>query len=273
MTEREPQALRMKLHHEEVSTPPRPAASVILLRDGSEGLEAFLLERPEGAEVMGGVWVFPGGKVDGHDHQPDPGEGEGVVARCASALCQRLAHAAVDGPAAGAFLRAARRETEEECSVQLPIDALEGWSRWVTPRIPSMMNRRFDTFFFVALLPSGQEARHDGHESVQGLWATPHQALERYWRREIMLAPPQLMTLVELRGFTCARDAISHAAARSLPHIQPEPLVDAQGTRVVAYPGDEAHPLRTRLLPGPSRLVWRDGRFEPPDASLEAFYR
>jgi hypothetical protein len=168
-------------------------------------------------------------------------------------------------------MRAARRETEEECSVRVAIDAIEAWSRWVTPRVPSMMNRRFDAFFFVASLPEGQQAQHDGEESVQGVWCAPVLALERYWRREIMLAPPQIMTLVELSGFARAREAAAHASARSLPHIQPEPLLDPAGSRVVAYPGDEAHPVQARQIPGPSRLVWRNGRFEPPGGRFEEF--
>jgi len=259
------------LNHEEVRTAPRPAASVILLRDAPGGLEAFLLERPEKAEVMGGVWVFPGGKVDTGDHLPQTDENTVRVSQRAQSLRQRLAYAPVDAPEAAAFMRAARRETEEECSVRLAIDAIEGWSRWVTPRVPSMMNRRFDTFFFVASLPEGAQAQHDGEESVQGAWFAPVVALERYWRREIMLAPPQIMTLVELSGFRSVDHAADHAAARIIPHIQPEPLLDPAGSRVVAYPGDEAHPVQTRLIPGPSRLVWRGGRFEPPGGRFEEF--
>jgi 8-oxo-dGTP pyrophosphatase MutT (NUDIX family) len=244
---------------------------VILLRDTPRGLEAFLLERPEKAEVMGGVWVFPGGKVDAEDHKPQTDEDTAQLTQRAQSLHQRLVYAPVDTPEAAAFMRAARRETEEECSVRVAIDAIEAWSRWVTPRVPSMMNRRFDAFFFVASLPEGQQAQHDGEESVQGVWCAPVLALERYWRREIMLAPPQIMTLVELSGFAGAREAAAHASARSLPHIQPEPLLDPAGSRVVAYPGDEAHPVQARQIPGPSRLVWRNGRFEPPGGRFEEF--
>lgn len=260
------------LNHQAVADPPRPAASVILLRDKAGGIEAFLLERPQAASVMAGVWVFPGGKVDREDHRPGQGEDEAQTMHRAGRLHARLAHESVDPPEAAAFMRAALRETEEECAVRVSIDAIEGWSRWITPRVPSMSTKRFDTFFFLAALPDGEEARHDGEESVQGLWASPIQALERYWKQEIMLAPPQIMTLIELSRFSRVDDALKHAGDRLLPHIQPEPLEAADGGRIVAYPGDEAHPIAQSLIAGPSRLVWRDGRFEPPGGRFEDFF-
>ena len=260
------------LNHQAVSEPPRPAASVILLRDHGAGIEAFLLERPQAASVMAGVWVFPGGKVDLEDHKARPDEDEALTKQKAEHLRARLAHEIVDPVRTAAFMRAAQRETEEECAVRVPINAIEGWSRWITPRVPSMSTKRFDTFFFLAALPEGEVARHDGEESVQGLWATPIEALDRYWKQEIMLAPPQIMTLVELSQFSRVDDALEHARARLLPHIQPEPLEAQDGGRIVAYPGDEAHSISQALIAGPSRLVWRHGRFEPPGGQFEDFF-
>jgi len=260
------------LNYQTVAEAPRQAASVILLRDRDHGLEAYLLERPQAASVMAGVWVFPGGKVDQEDHQASMGEDESKIRQSTERLQSRRVYEPVDTIQTAAFMRAAQRETHEECAVRVPIDAIEAWSRWITPKIPSMSTKRFDTFFFLALLPDGQEARHDGEESVQGLWVTPRQALDRYWKQEIMLAPPQIMTLVELSGFSKAQHALKHAGSRLLPHIQPEPLEAQDGGRIVAYPGDEAHPIAERLIPGPSRLVWRDGRFEPPGGRLEDFF-
>ncbi|NBQ80899.1 MAG: hypothetical protein EBU09_02870 [Betaproteobacteria bacterium] len=184
------------LNQHVVAEPPRAAASVILLRDTTQGLEAFLLERPQAASVMAGVWVFPGGKVDGEDQQAGRLENEQMTLRCAESLKARFIHQPFDLVQTAAFMRAALRETEEECAVRVPVDAIEGWSRWITPKIPSMSTKRFDTVFFVAALPPGEEARHDGEESVQGQWVMPLQALERYWKQEIMLAPPQIMSLV-----------------------------------------------------------------------------
>ncbi|NBT00065.1 MAG: NUDIX domain-containing protein [Betaproteobacteria bacterium] len=251
------------LNHQAVSEPPRPAASVILLRDHGAGIEAFLLERPQAASVMAGVWVFPGGKVDLEDHKARPDEDKALTKQKAEHLRARLAHEIVDPVRTAAFMRAAQRETEEECAVRVPINAIEGWSRWITPRVPSMSTKRFDTFFFLAALPEGEVARHDGEESVQGLWTTPIEALDRYWKQEIMLAPPQIMTLVELSQFSRVDDALEHARARLLPHIQPEPLEAQDGGRIVAYPGDEAHSISQALIKSRTTKVLFDW-IDPP---------
>jgi len=260
------------LNQHVVAEPPRAAASVILLRDTTQGLEAFLLERPQAASVMAGVWVFPGGKVDGEDQQAGRLENEQMTLRCAESLKARFIHQPFDLVQTAAFMRAALRETEEECAVRVPVDAIEGWSRWITPKIPSMSTKRFDTVFFVAALPPGEEARHDGEESVQGQWVMPLQALERYWKQEIMLAPPQIMSLVELSRFSSVTQVMAHAGSRPLPHIQPEPIDTPEGGRIVAYPGDEAHPMDQAQISGPSRLVWRSGRFEPPSGGFDGFF-
>lgn len=260
------------LNHLMVDDAPRAASSVILLRDRAGAIEVFLLERPQAAAVMAGVWVFPGGKVDQEDHESDEDEDAVLVQRRAKDLHARLVHSPINASDAAAFIRAAHRETKEECSVHIALDAIEGFSRWITPRVPSLSTKRFDTFFFVASLPDGEEARHDGDESVQGLWATPIQALDRYWKREIMLAPPQIMSLIEVSRFSAVRDLIDFAGSRPLPHIQPEPIETDDGGRIVAYPGDEVHPISEPVIPGPSRLVWRDGRFEPPGGRFEDFF-
>ena len=261
-----------KLNHLAIDDPPRAASSVILLRDRGATIEAFLLERPAAAAVMAGVWVFPGGKVDQEDHQATKREDEADIKRRAKDLHARLLHAPVSEELAAAFIRAAHRETEEECSVRVSMDAIEGFSRWITPKIPSMSTKRFDTFFFVAAMPEGEFAQHDGKESVQGQWLTPLEALHRYWKREMMLAPPQIMSLIELARFSSVDALIAHAKSRLLPHIQPEPIESGEGGRVVAYPGDEAHPMTERMIPGPSRLVWRDGRFEPSGGRFDDFF-
>jgi hypothetical protein len=75
------------------------------------------------------------------------------------------------------------------------------WSRWITPVVPSMTNMansRFDTRFFVAVLPAGQTALHDGHENTESVWLAPREALQRYWDGTITLAPPQIMSLAHL---------------------------------------------------------------------------
>src|SRR5919201_6910671 len=113
------------------ATKPRPAATVILLRGGAEELEVLLVRRTPNARFMGGVWVFPGGAVD-----TDEGEGD------------------------EAHRIAAVRELAEEAGVTLEgPDALVKFSRWITP---PEVKIRFDTHFFLAAAPPGQDVRVDG---------------------------------------------------------------------------------------------------------------
>ena len=290
----------MNPNHQEVRTPVRPAATVVLLRDAADGLEVLLLRRHGESDVLGGAYVFPGGKLDREDSEPE-----------------LLAHLDVDPPrlhaalgepdldvesAAGLFV-AACRETFEEAGILLApgiapamIEALyarvrEGysfsealaesalrlaastmlpWSRWITPRVPSMTNKRFDTRFFVAEVPAGLIARHDEREATESLWITPRAALRRYWEREIVFAPPQIQSLAHLARHASVADVFAEASRRPPPVIQPEPF-DEDGIRVIAYPGDERHPERVRAMPGPTRLAYREGRFEPA-GGFEAFF-
>src|SRR5437899_12629675 len=128
---------------------PRQAATVIVLRGGDESLEVLLVRRTPKARFMGGVWVFPGGAVD-------RAEGEGDDAHRAAAI----------------------RELREEAAITLEdASALVKFSRWITP---AQVSIRFDTHFFLAPLPPGQEARIDGRECVDLGWFTPRAALDAH---------------------------------------------------------------------------------------------
>src|SRR3954447_6305153 len=147
-------------------TKPRQAATVIVLRGGTDTLEVLLVKRNPKQRFMGGAWVFPGGAVD-------TGEGEGDAAH-------RLAGV---------------REVREEAGLALADPgALVKLSRWITP---PEVRIRFDTHFFPpeaptgstphfspAEAPAGQEARADGGECVDLGWFTPHGALDAYQREE-----------------------------------------------------------------------------------------
>jgi len=204
--------------------PPRPAASLVLLRDAPGGLQVLMLERPGDDAVLAGAHVFPGGKLERDDADaealerlPDPPR----------ALHARLGEADLPADTAAALFFAAVREAFEETGVLLATGAdeataerarvlaregrsfvevlealgltldtglMQPWSRWVTPRTPTLIRRRFDTRFFVARLPAGQQARHDPREAVAADWFEPRAALERYWAKGIDLAAPQIMT-------------------------------------------------------------------------------
>ena len=290
----------MEMNTEPSDSPVRAAASVVMLRDGPAGLEVFLLKRHSLSEVLGGAYVFPGGKVDAEDAGLDLDAHLDVPAR--------TLHAALNEPdldqlQAASLHVAALRETFEETgvlfaqaaggteaarawqllragqsfaqvlammSLRLRASRLQPWSRWITPAVGGAIRKRFDTRFFLAAVPRGQEPRHDDHEATESAWLTPRAALGQYWEGRIELAPPQIMGLAHLSRHGSVAAALAEARLRKPPLIEPEPF-EHEGVRMVCYPGDERHPVRERALPGPTRLQYRERRFEPEDG-FEALF-
>ncbi len=192
------------------ATPPRQAATVILLRGGEQTLEVLLVKRTEQAKFMGGVWVFPGGAVD----EDDPG-----------------AHGA-------AHRAAAVRELSEEAGVVLedPKAVME-FSRWITP---AEVTIRFDTRFFLAELPPGQEPEVDGEECVAQGWFTPRGALDAFAREEIVLVFPTIKHLEQLEPFASVRELLDYARGREVLPVQPKVWFDGEVARVV-LPGEPGY--------------------------------
>jgi 8-oxo-dGTP pyrophosphatase MutT (NUDIX family) len=273
--------------------PAAPSATVVLLRDAGEDLEVFLLRRHGQSEVLGGAYVFPGGKLDPEDagwvqrlDRPAGelhallGEPELPPAQAASLFVTAIREVfeetgllfadvtPAQAQEAWAALRQGPRFDEllAPRGLRLDASALHPWSRWVTPTLSSVVRRRFDTRFFVATVPPGQEPRHDEHEATESLWLPPRAALRQYWDGLIEVAPPQIMSLTHLARHRSVASVLAAAAARRPPCIRPEPR-DVDGVRVLCYPGDPWHSLREQVLPGPTRLSWRNRRFEP-DAGL-----
>ncbi|WBY01075.1 NUDIX hydrolase [Ramlibacter tataouinensis] len=266
--------------------PPTPAATVVVVRDGAQGIEVLMLCRQQALEVHGGVYVFPGGKVESGDRL-----GGGVVGReTADELCQALGEPGLAPADAVALHVAAVRETYEEagillggsscadvctwiargesfaqivrrCAGGLQLSNLAPWSRWITPAGSFTSSRRFDTRFFVCAAPDGQMARHDLSESSESLWVAPREALGRYGSGEIKLMPPQILTLNHLSTFPDVGSLMAAARARRPYVVRPMP-VEEGGRKLVVYPGDELHAEREPVMPGPTRLVFRDGRYE-----------
>lgn len=286
----------MELNHEIVTTPPRAAATVVMLRDTPEGLEVFLMRRHGKSDVLGGVYVFPGGKVDVADAELDMAA---HLDQDLHMLHSSLNETDIDPLTAAGVYVAAMREAFEESGVLFAQGDLDGfvatvqsgcsfnaalvstalrlqtrhlvpWSRWITPTAPSLMNKRFDTRFFVAALPSGQVARHDDFETTESVWLRPRAALEQYWAGQIDLAPPQIMSLVNLTHYADVAKVLDAARVKGPSLIQPEPF-EHEGARVICYPGDERHSVRERAMPGPTRLRYHNKRFEP-DGGFEALF-
>jgi 8-oxo-dGTP pyrophosphatase MutT (NUDIX family) len=282
----------MDMNYETITTPPVDAASVLLLRDSEEGLQVLLMRRAQASQVLGGAYVFPGGKVDAQDHaQP--------VLSCLSEtparLQERLHEPDLEPSRAAGLFMAALREAFEECGVLaaqdqqgpslaaqlrasaspggwhqslisgglcLNTEALLPWSRWITPRQPAVTNKRFDTRFFLARVCDDQIARHDDFETTDSVWLTPRQALARYAAAEIDLVAPQIMSLYELKAHQTVQQALDEAKQRPPALIEPHPF-DEEGQRILCYPGDVSHPVQSRAMRGPTRLLFAKGRFIP----------
>ncbi|MBS0425689.1 MAG: NUDIX hydrolase, partial [Proteobacteria bacterium] len=149
--------------------------------------------------------------------------------------------------------------------LQLTTVALHPFARWITPENSvSSPGKRFDTRFFVAALPEGQEATHDNHEAVHSVWLRPRDALQRYWDGEIALVPPQIMSLAQLGRAADVASLLAETAARP-PHTVRPHVCQVDGEITMAYPGDPLHAERERVMPGPLRLLVRGRRFEPVD--------
>src|SRR3954454_6220836 len=182
-------------------TVPRQAATIILLRGGAETLEVLLVQRTPKARFMGGVWVFPGGAVD-------TTEGEGDAAHRIAAI----------------------RELDEEAAIRLDDpSALVKFSRWITP---PEVKIRFDTHFFLAPAPPGQEPRVDGDECIDSGWFTPAGALDAYRREELPLVFPTIKHLEQLAGFANADELPPLARGCDVQPVVPRVIRDGEIARI-----------------------------------------
>jgi 8-oxo-dGTP pyrophosphatase MutT (NUDIX family) len=261
---------------EPIAANPRPAATVIVLRDTASGPEVFMVRRHEGTAFMGGAHVFPGGRVDAADHQGD------------AAWCDGVEHATLQLPDlraddAVAYHVAAARELFEEAGVllarnasgefvsltdaatrdrfrhdrtavhsgettlrtvlererlRLALDVLILFAHWVTPPIDT---RQFDTRFFVTRVPPHQTPVHDDTETTHSVWMTPSVAIAQSQADRIVLPPPTWSTIRELEPFTTVDEALAWARTRRVARRQPV-LIEQEGLRMLVVPGDPLHP-------------------------------
>lgn len=189
-----------------------PAATVVVLRDGSAGLEVLLLRRDRGLSFAAGNWVFPGGRIDPEDHRGDAGDLESAA---------RVA---------------AVREASEEAGLTLDPAGLRRWSHW-TP--PPESPKRFSTAFFVAGLPDGDaEIVIDDGEIREHRWERPRDMLDRRDAGEVNLTPPTVITLHQLLPHDDVDSALS--ADRPVEHFATRIAV-RDDVIVAMYHGDAGY--------------------------------
>jgi 8-oxo-dGTP pyrophosphatase MutT (NUDIX family) len=213
---------------EEGTNPAVPAATVVLLRDQAEGVETLMLRR-NASGAFGGMWVFPGGRVDDADRRPDDPD-----------------------PLAPAR-RAAVREAVEECALLLEPHELEPFSRW-TP--PPETPRRFDTWFFVARASDG-DVVVDGHEIHEHVWLSPTEVLDRRDRGELDLAPPTFVTLTDLAAAGSVDEIIELARARQpVPAYESKFATGGGEHQVLLWEGDAGYDSGDAAVAGSRHRLW-----------------
>ena len=210
-------------HDVDPDKPLVPAATVVLLRDGAGGIEVLMMRRSSKLDFVGGMWVFPGGKVDPEDYPP-----------------------AAPDDRYTASLHAAVREAEEEADLVVGADALVRYSHWVPPAIAP---RRFATWFFVARAPEGP-VTVDGGEIKDHAWWAPSEAMSRRAAGEIEFLPPTYVTLHELGEHATVDDALTAAADREPPFYETHIGVVDNGA-VAMWEGDAGWETSTPDTPGP----------------------
>ena len=218
------------------AAPPRPAATILLLRDGPAGLETFMVVRHHQIDFASGALVFPGGRME-------PADAEFASSLdCGSDPLAPLKVAAI-------------REAFEECGVLIArphgwdllvpagrarsldraapfgalmaretlvpaVDRLVPFAHWITP---AFVPKRFDTHFFLALAPPDQALAHDGREAVDSVWIRPREALAEHGRRFKLLFPTE-RNLWKLSAHADAASALAAARASPVVTVLPEKI-------------------------------------------------
>jgi 8-oxo-dGTP pyrophosphatase MutT (NUDIX family) len=229
-----------------------------------------MLRRRASMAFAAGAYAYPGGGVDPRDERPVRWAGPSLEAWAAT-LGAPAAHAQ-------AVICAAVRETFEESGVLLAgadattvvadttgddweadraalvakdfsfadflarrdlvlrSDLLGPWARWITPEFEE---RRFDTWFFLAVLPEGQRTRDVSGEADRTVWMRPADAVDGFTRGEMFMLPPTISTLRALLPYGSAAEALAAAPGRDLTPVRPRATVDEAGEVALTWPGQD----------------------------------
>ncbi|MGB5811712.1 MAG: hypothetical protein WBG86_14340 [Polyangiales bacterium] len=272
--------------------PIRDASTVIVLRETGAGFETFMLCRHGQSGFMGGAHVFPGGKIDADDacdawvDRVDRSttdmaallgedDGRSALGLWVGGIRETFEEAGVLLARSGidSDLSQARDQLESgvvfsqlatELNLKVEVSALTPYARWVTPKMES---KRYDTRFFISMLPDGQVASHDGTETTSAVWLRPAAVIDGMHAGQIKLAPPTVRTLEWLASFDDGRSAVGAAASRTPPLVRPRIVSDDSGW-FLALPGDPAHPEDEPVLPGATRMVMKGAAWVDAPAAV-----
>lgn len=250
---------------------PRPATTVVVLRDADDGVEVLMVRRNLRSDFVGGAYVFPGGAVDSGDgdpeilihllgppHAPVP-TGFSSWTEAATALVAGVRELFEE---AGILLATARSteplelatwrqqladgtvtfsELLRDADLEIDATAIVPIAHWITPEGPS---RRYDTWFLVARAPADQVARRDDEETVAECWIRPRAALDAHQRGDFSMIFPTIRTLEQIERFVSVDEALSFARSISeIRAIQPR-LVERDGEIIAVLPDGEGPGVR-----------------------------
>jgi len=214
--------------------PPIPAATVVLLRDGSDGVEVLML-RKNSKIAFGGMWVFPGGRIDEADYP-------------------------LDRDIDAAARNAAARETREEAGIITQTDDFVNFAHWTPP--PSTP-KRFSTWFFAVPALVKQDVTIDGGEILDHRWINPATALDHHAVGEIDLVPPTWVTLYHLSRYQPVDAILDHFRSRPRKVYATHVVKRDDGVRVALWHGDAGYEDWNADVDGERhRLVMSTGGFK-----------
>jgi len=295
---------------------PKKAATVILLREIKlEGFEVFLLKRHEKSSFMGGNFVYPGGRVDREDGSLELcSYSRGTTFEDAHRMLGRtlspeesfahwiagirelfeeagilLAYDHTGNPSEYKNEEDRRRfidyrdqlqkgkiticQIAKESNILLALDQLHYYAHWITPEARS---ERFDTRFFLARHPEGQEASYDQKETTEGIWIAPRKALEENSKGKMALSPPTLKTLEDFSRFETVEEVFDSLKEKNIQPILPI-LTKITNEPTILLPEDQEYEIFQRgeipvsinhgrpsqLSDNTTRLILREGIWYP----------
>ena len=253
-----------------LQSPPRPAATIVLIQDNHKGLQAYLLKRNSKSSFFPGSYVFPGGVLEEDDR--DLRFWRDHIEMDLEEVSRRFGGSDIAGEDALGYCVAGVRETFEEAGVlvarngSLPLleqannirisdglqnlwlrhlisssgwilnlDSLSRWSHWITPKL---MKYHFDTLFFVAIMPPGQSCLPDRRETEKGVWISPADALEANLKGTIPLSPPTIVTMHELLAYPDADSLKREWETRPWGDARFPRMIQSKGGPVILEPWD-----------------------------------
>jgi len=260
---------------------PRPASTVLLLRDGAEGIEVFMVERHRAIEFASGAMVFPGGKVEPADGAPEVQHAaHGVEGLSAEEAAFRVAAVREIFEEAGVLLarptgssefvaqevvddlvarfRAPLEKDEKDIAdliaaadIELACEMLVPFAHWVTPRA---VPKRFDTRFFATAMPPNQEPAHDGGETVSSHWVRPADALAAAEAGRATLVFATKMNLRLLAESATVEQALAAAAERRIVCVEPE-VTEVEGGFRLRIPAEAGYGLTEDFVRAEDRAM------------------